>query len=194
MRIWTRMQTWTWTWTEGRRTGALARTVLPAALLLASCTTLQRAAEPVPPSRPAADEGMLVYTVGALAFEVPSSWQVRGDERHVEAQPPDATAKVDVRLLEQRFKSAAECASQAEVALTRGSAGLANVRRHPTTVAGRRALVQEADAGPWHGWAYAVCDGHVQYRIFVTGLSPVRPETLDAFRVLVSSAQLGGTP
>jgi hypothetical protein len=165
--------------------------MLPATLLLASCMTLQRAGEPVPPSRPAADEGMLVYTVGELAFEVPSGWPARGDERHVEAEPPDASAKVEVRLSEQRFKGPAECATHAEAALARGSAGLANVRRHPTTVAGRRALVQEADAGPWHGWAYAICDGHVQYRIFVTGLSPVRPETLDAFRVLISSAQIG---
>ncbi len=160
---------------------------------LSGCMVVQRVSEPTPPSRPAADEGMLIYTVGDFSFEVPKDWEAHGAAGHVEAHPPDGTAKIDVREMEHALQNEKECLAAAQSALARGSGGLTNVRRHSTTVAGRRAVIQEADAGAWHGWAYAVCEGGRQYRIFLTGATPVKPETLDAFRLLVSSAQLGGT-
>jgi hypothetical protein len=161
---------------------------------LSGCVVVERVGRPSLSSRPAADEGMLVYTVGALSFEVPADWEVRGDAKGIEARPADATAKIDVRMIERPFKKEAECSADAQQALARGSTGLTNVRRHPTTVARRSGVTQEADSGAWHGWAYALCDGTIQYRLFLTGVSPVKPETLEAFRLLVASAQLGGKP
>jgi hypothetical protein len=161
---------------------------------LAGCAVVERVGRASPSSRPAADEGMLFYTVGTLAFEVPADWEVRGDARGIEARPADGTAKIDVRQVERPFKKEAECTADAQQALARGSLGLTNVHRHATTIARRRAVTQEADAGAWHGWAYALCDGTIQYRVFLTGVSPIRPETLEAFRLLVASAQLESQP
>jgi len=88
----------------------------------------------------------------------------------------------------------AECLADAEAVLGRGAAGLTNARRHATSFAGRRGVTQEGDQGGWHGWAYAVCEGTTQYRIWFSGLSPMGPEALEAHRMLVASAQLGASP
>jgi hypothetical protein len=169
--------------------------VIPVLLaLLSGCVVVERQGMMSPSSRPAADEGMLVYAVGALSFEVPADWTVRGDANGIEARPQDGSAKIDVRRNGRPFEAEADCFADAQQSLARGSVALANVRRHPTTIARRRGVTQEADAGAWHGWAYALCDETVQYRLFLTGVSPVKPETLEAFRLLIASAQLGGQP
>ncbi len=176
-----------------RRGGGLAGLAL--ALALGGCGIIQeRAQEQGPQSRPAGDEGMLLFTVGRLSFEAPASWPARGDPRRVLLVSPQNDARIDAQLTDRTFKTDAECLAQAEDSLARGSAQLRNVRRHPTTLAGRKAVVQEADQDGWHGWAWAVCDRGEQYRIFFTGRSPLREEPLRASRLLSSSAVLATRP
>ena len=165
------------------------------ALLLAGCTVVhERAQERGPVSRPAGDEGMLLYTVGRLTFEAPAGWEARGDERHVLLVSARGDARIDAQLADRAFKDDTECLAQAEQSLARGAEKLQKVRRHPTTLAGRKALVQEADQQGWHGWAWAVCDGGEQYRVFFTGRSPLGEEALRASRLIPSSAVLSGRP
>ncbi len=147
-----------------------------------------------PASRPGGDEGMVIYSVGRLSFEAPADWEARGDGRHIEVRPADGRAVLDVKLSERAFGGEGACLRDAEDALARGSAGFFNVRRHSTTFAGRRAVTQEADQGSWHAWAYALCDGGAQYRVFFTGRSPLPEEDVTAWRMLVASAQMGGPP
>ncbi len=164
-------------------------------LALAGCNLIQeRAQEQGPQSRPAGDEGMLMFTVGRLSFEAPAAWPARGDPRRVLLVSPQNDARIDAQVSERPFKNDGECLAQAEDSLARGSGKLTNVRRHPTTLAGRKAVVQEADQDGWHGWAWAVCDGGEQYRIFFTGRSPMGEESLRASRLLSSSAVLTTKP
>jgi len=166
-----------------------------ALLLLCACTLVhQRAQEQGPQSSPAGDEGMLMFTVGRLSFEAPAAWEARGDPRHVLLESPTNDARIDALLSDRTFKDDAECLSHADELLSRGSGKLTNVRRHPTTLAGRKAIVQEADQGGWHGWAWAVCDGGEQYRVFFTGRSPLGEEALRASRLIPSSAVLVTRP
>ena len=172
---------------------------LASALLLASaaagCSLVhERAREPAPQARPAGDEGMLLYTVGRLTFEAPASWQARGDARRVQLVSPGNDARIDAELVERTFPDDRQCRAQAESSLTRGGARLTNVRRHPTTLAGRKAVVQEADQDRWHGWAWGLCDGGEQYRLFFTGVSPLSEPSLRVVRLLASSATLPGRP
>ena len=60
------------------------------------------------------------------------------------------------------------------------------------TDAGVPADTLEADEGGWHVWAYAACDGGMQYRIFFTAATPAAPDHLEAQRTLVASARIGG--
>ena len=173
------------------------RRVLFPALLLAvgGCTLVhQRAQERGPQARPAGDEGMLLYTVGRLTFEAPAGWQAQGDARRLQLLSPGNDARIDAQVMDRKFPDDAQCLSQAEGSLTRGGARLTNVRRHATTLAGRKAVVQEADQDGWHGWAWAACDGSEQYRVFFTGRSPLGEEALRASRLLPSSATLAGRP
>jgi hypothetical protein len=133
---------------------------------------------------------MLLFTVGRLSFEAPAAWQARGDAQHVLLVSPEGDARLDARRTDRTFADDRQCLSNAEEALARGVTRLKNVRRHPTTLAGRKALLQEADQDRWHGWAWAMCDAGEQYRIFFTGLSPVKEEALRAVRLLSSSASL----
>lgn len=176
----------------GQRTGGrAARAAAALALALAGCNIIhERAQESGPQSRPSGDEGMLLFTVGRLSFEAPADWQARGDPRRVLLVSPRNDGRIDAQLVDRTFKTDAECLAHAEGALARGSATLTNVRRHPTTLAGRKAVVQEADQDGWHGWAWAMCDGGEQYRIFFTGRSPLGEESLRASRLLSSSAVL----
>jgi hypothetical protein len=179
---------------RARRTGPhrrrLARLALAAGLLaLAGCAGLRAIVSP-PPSEPADRAGWLVYSVGGLRFDAPAGWSASGDARKLTLDAGGA-ARLDAWVVEARFDDGKACLAAAEEALQRGEERLARVRRHPTTVARRAALMQEADAGAWHGWAYAVCDGAVQYRLFFTGRSPIAPELLEAWRDLVKSARLG---
>jgi hypothetical protein len=153
---------------------------------------LQLACASGPQARPGGDEGMLLFTVGRLSFQAPAAWQARGDANHVVLVSPAGDARLDARRADRTFPDDRQCLSNAEEALARGGARLRNVRRHPTTLAGRRAVVQEADQDRWHGWAWALCDAGEQYRVFLTGLSPVREEALRAVRLLSSSAYLAG--
>jgi hypothetical protein len=137
---------------------------------------------------------MLMFTVGRLSFEAPAAWPARGDPRRVLLVSPQNDARIDAQVSERPFKNDGECLAQAEDSLARGSGKLTNVRRHPTTLAGRKAVVQEADQDGWHGWAWAVCDGGEQYRIFFTGRSPMGEESLRASRLLSSSAVLTTKP
>lgn len=172
----------------GKRSGFLL-------LALCACSLVhQRAEESGPQSRPAGDEGMLLFTVGRLSFEAPASWEATGDARHLLLVSPTNDGRVDAQVGEKTFKTDEECLVQAQEALSRGSAKLTNVRRHPTTFAGRKAVVQEADQAGWHGWAWAVCDGGEQYRLFFTGRSPMKEEAIRAVRLLSSSASLATGP
>lgn len=164
-------------------------------LALGACGLVhERAQESGPVSRPAGDEGMLMFTVGRLSFEAPADWPARGDPRRVLLLSPGNDGRIDAQVTERPFKNDGECLAQAEDQLVRGSAKLANVRRHATTFAGRKALVQEADQDGWHGWAWAMCDGGEQYRVFFTGRSPLSEELLRASRLLSSSAVLATKP
>lgn len=168
-----------------------------AAVLVALITTAsggcglvhERAREAGPQSRPG-DEGMLVYSVGRFSFQAPGHWSARGDPRHVFLASPGGEARIDAQVAERTFPDDARCLADAEQALVRGGARLTNVRRHPSTFAGRRAISQEADQDRWHGWAWAVCDGGEQFRLFFTGLSPLPQETLRVVRILASSATI----
>jgi hypothetical protein len=169
----------------------MRRTAVLAALApVAACVTLEPAQRPV--TRPSGDEGMLAYVVGRLSFEAPASWPATGDERRVRLTAPGGEARIEAEAVARTFPGQAECLADAEAVLARGSGGLANVRRHPTTFAGRRAVTQEADQGAWHGFAWAACDGAAQYRLWFGGLSPMGREVVEAQRVLQASAQIGG--
>ena len=166
-----------------------------ALLLLSGCAIVhERAQESAPQSRPAGDEGMLLYTVGRFTFEAPASWRARGDARHVVLVSPADDARIDAQVSDKAYPDDKSCLAQAEDALARGTARLTNVRRHSTTLAGRKAIVQEADQTGWHGWAWAVCDRGEQYRVFFTGRSPLNSESVRASRLLASSAVIAAVP
>ncbi len=173
-------------------TRPLRRAALLAALLpVAACqTTLEQAGRPV--TRPSGDEGMLVYLVGRLAFTAPADWKAAGDPSRVRLDAPRGDVRLEASVVQLAFADEKACLADAEAVLSRAEAGLANVRRHPSTFAGRRAVTQEADQGPWHGWAWAFCDGPRQYRVWFTGLSPMGREALEAQRILAASARLEG--
>ncbi|HET9554161.1 MAG TPA: hypothetical protein VFP50_14430 [Anaeromyxobacteraceae bacterium] len=170
--------------------GHLARLALAAGLVaLAGCASLRAVVSP-PPSEPSERAGWLVYTVGGLRFDAPAAWGASGDARRLTLDAGGST-RLQAWVVEARFDDAKACLAAAEEALQKGEERLARVRRHPTTLARRAAIMQEADAGGGHGWAYAVCDGAVQYRLFFSGPSPIPAELLEAWRELVKSARLG---
>jgi len=144
-------------------------------------------------TRPSATEGESVYAVGALSFEAPSAWRASGDERHVRLVAPGDDATVEASAQRDAGPDAS-CLAAAEAALARGAAGLSAVQRHPSTLAGRKAVAQEADQGAWHGWAWATCAGGVQYRLWFAGRSPLSREMLEVQRRLLASAELGAPP
>jgi len=162
----------------------------------AACTLVhERAAEPGPISRPGGEAGALLYTVGRLSFQAPAAWEAHGDPRRVSLASPDGAARIDAQLGDKTFPDDTACLAQAQDALAKGESKLANVRRHPTTVAGRKALVQEADdPRGWHGWAWALCDGGEQYRVFFTGRSPIDAQGLEVARLLPATATLATRP
>jgi hypothetical protein len=68
--------------TAGSRPRWRGGAVVLLALALSGCGILhERAQEQGPQSRPAGDEGMLLFTVGRLSFEAPAAWPARGDPR-----------------------------------------------------------------------------------------------------------------
>jgi len=157
------------------------------ALLAASCVRVG------PVSRPTPDGSARVYSVAGLDFEVPGSWRASGDPRKVKLTSPGGDALVEARATAVAGP-ADRCLEGAEEALERGAASLSDVRRHASTFAGRKAVVQEADQGGWHGWAWATCDRGEQYRVFLSGRTPVSREIIEVQRRLLATARLGGTP
>jgi hypothetical protein len=132
--------------------------------------------------------------VGRLTFLAPDTWEARGNERRLQLSHPQNQGRLDVQQVERKFKDEKECLAGAEESLAKGSTNLTNVRRHPSTFAKRRAVTQEADQGGWHGWAWALCDGGTQYRLFFAGRSPVPPDVLEGWRALTRSAAMTGEP
>lgn len=176
------------------RDGAVSLRARRAALLavaaLAGCGGLRTMLAPPPEALPGEKAGWLAYRVGGLRIEAPAGWVASGDASKVTLEAEGL--KLEARVVEGRFDDGKACLAAADEALRRGEERLTRVRRHTSTLAGRPAVVQEADAGGWHGWAYGVCDGPVQYRLFFTGRSPIPAEVLEAWRGVVASARLGG--
>lgn len=159
-----------------------------AGLALAACGQVVRVRASGPASRGAAG-GRTVYAVGKLTFPVDSAWQASGDARHLTASHPDDLARLDVLLAEKVASDEGACLKEAEAALERGAAGATGVRRHPTTLAGRKGAAVEADQGPWHVWALAVCDGGDQLRISYYGSTPLRDDVVGAWTAFVEGAR-----
>ena len=167
-----------------RRIGAGA---VMAALAVASCARVG------PVSRPSPDGAVRIYSVAGLSFEAPAAWSADGDPRKVKLASPGGEAVLEVRATAVAGP-VDDCLVGAGEALERGAASLSGVRRHGSTFAGKRAIAQEADQGGWHGWAWATCDRGEQYRVFLSGRSPVSRETIEVQRRLVATARLGGAP
>jgi hypothetical protein len=166
---------------------------IPLALLvLASCTLYHQRAEDRPVVGQAGPKGTLQYSVGHLSFLAPETWEARGDATNLHLAHPAGAGQLDAQQVEKPARDEAECLASAEDSLARGATKLTNVRRHASSFAGRRGVSQEADSGGWHGWAWAVCDGTTQYRVFFAGRSPVAPDVMDAWRTFTKSARLGG--
>jgi hypothetical protein len=161
------------------------------ALALSACGIVPRADDAPMRGEASGQRGMLQYTVGRLTFLAPDTWEARGGERRVRLVHPENQGRLDVQQVERAFKDEKDCLADAEQSLAKGSANLTNVRRHGSTFARRRALAQEADQGGWHGWAWAVCDGGRQYRLFFAGRAPVQKDVLEAWRALTKSAAMG---
>jgi hypothetical protein len=167
----------------------LARGALLALLSASACTLVHQRAEDRPMQGQASGQkGMLQYGVGRLTFVAPDGWEARGGERRVQLSHPDNQGKLDVQQVDRAFQDHKDCLANGDEALAKGVANLTNVRRHSSTFAGRRAISQEADQAGWHGWAWAVCDGGTQYRIFFAGRSPVPKDVIEAWRAFTKSA------
>lgn len=179
-----------------RPRGASIQARLAALALLAAsaagCAGLRALVSP-PVGTPTARPGWVAYPVGRLLLEVPAGWAPGGDDRRLTLDAGGA-ARLEAWVVEERFADGKACLGAAEEALARGEAQLSRVRRHATTLAGRPAVMQEADAGGWHGWAYAVCEGGEQHRLFFTGRSPIPGPLLEDWRDVVKAARLGGGP
>ncbi len=159
---------------------------------LAGCATLKDAFAPAPVGQPSGREGWLVYGLGSLRFEAPAAGHASGGERRMTLEAPDGRARLEVSYPEQRFADERACLAAADEKLRGQEGQLERSRRHPTRFGGVPAQTLEADEGGWHVWAYAACDGGVQYRIFFTAATPAAAEHLEAQRTLVSSARIGG--
>jgi hypothetical protein len=171
------------------------RRIVPIAVAvaaLAGCASLRELVSPPPKGDPSGRPGWLVYEVRGLRFEAPETWRASGGDGKVKLEAPDGGARLEASMAEGRYVDEKTCLAGVEDELRRGEAGLERVRRHPTTFAGKPGISQEADASGWHGWAFGICDGGVQYRVFFAGRSPLAPEVIDVYRTLVQSARVGG--
>ncbi len=180
---------------QRRRVSGKALRVFAIAVVLAlsACATLRNVFSPAPQGMPSGREGWLVYTAGDLRFEAPAAWSPSGDAVRITLEAPDGTGRLEARQMEDRYPTAEACLQSAEQTLRHNAEQLQRVRLHPTTVAGRRGVVLEADRGDQgHGWAWGVCDGGVQYRIFLSGGTPLPKDVLEVYRTLLSSVRIGG--
>jgi len=162
------------------------------ALGLAGCGGLKALVSPPPPSTPSERAGWLVYQLDGLRLEAPAGWSASGDAGRVSLETDGA--RLEAWAVEARFADQAACLAAAEESLQRGAERLTRVRRHTTSLAGHAALLQEADTGGWHGWAYAACRGARQYRVVFTGRSPIPTALLETWRDVVKGVRLGGGP
>lgn len=169
-----------------------APAALAAALALAGCATLRDAFAPAPAGKPSGREGWLVYELRDLRFEAPAGWRPSGGERRVALDAPDGKARLEITHPEKDFADERSCLAAADEKLAQQAGAFERARRHPTRFAGRPALTLEGDQGGWHVWAFAVCDGGVQYRVFFTAATPAPPEAIEAWRTLLESARVGG--
>ena len=182
---------------SGRAQGSGWLLPLAAGLALLASGCLSRVVlAPIEPARPDGQpggrEGWTAYLVGGeLRVEAPSAWSASGDPGRIRLDAA-GEARLEAWRVEGRFDDGKGCLAAAEATLERGEGQFAHVRRHPTTLAGRPAVVQEADVGGWHGWAYAVCAGGSQYRLVFTGRSPIGAPLLEAWREVVKGVRLGG--
>lgn len=175
-----------------RRTGRAARlAALALALALPACAGVRQALAPPPEGAPAGREGWLRYTVGQLRFDAPAGWNGAGGPSHLKLERPDGLARLEVSSPEAPLASAAACMADAEKLMKRGD-GMQRVRRHPTRFAGLRALALEGDQGGWQVWAWAACDGGVQYQVFLTARTPAPAEVVEVLRALTGGARVGG--
>lgn len=159
-----------------------------AALGPLGCASLRGAFQGPPPAEPAEREGWVAYRVADLRVEAPASWIASGDPRALVLDDPGGKAKIMVSVGDERFADAKACLAAGEASLARGADGLERVRRFPSKLGGRPAVVQEADQGAWHGWAWAVCDGGVQYRVFFTAVSTAAPEVMEVHKAVLGAS------
>jgi hypothetical protein len=162
------------------------------AVSLSACAGLREALAPAPEGKPSGRDGWLVYELRDLRFQAPATWRPAGGERRVALESPDGRARLEVSHPEREFVDGKACLAEADRKLRQQAGAFERVRRHPTRFAGRAAQTLEGDQGGWHVWAYAVCDGGVQYRVFFAAASPMPPEAIEAYRALVESARIGG--
>ncbi len=166
----------------------LAAVLLAAVLLGAGCAQVVRVKATGPVGQGGEGAGAR-YLVDKLSFEIPESWTPSGDARRLTAVQPDGLGRLDVQRAERTFSGEAECLSQARAALEKGTSQATDVRLHPTTFAGRKGIATEGDQGGWHGWAWGICDGPVQYRVSFWGATPLREDVLAAWTGLSASAR-----
>jgi hypothetical protein len=172
-----------------RRVGLLV--LVAGASASAGCAGLRAAMSTAPEGVPSGREGWLRYTVGQLQVEAPAEWARSGTERRLRLDRPDGTARLEVSTPAAPFASEAACLADAAQVMKRGE-GMQRVRSHPTKLAGRRAVGLEGDQGGWHVWAWAACDGGVQYQVFLTARTPAPADVVEVNRALVSGARIGG--
>jgi len=162
------------------------------AVALCACAGIRDALAPAPVGKPSGRAGWLVYELRELRFEVPATWHPSGGERRVAFESPDEMARLEASHPERELVDERACLAEADEKLRQQAGAFERARRHPTRVAGHPAQALEGDQGGWHVWAFAICDGGVQYRLFFTAASPASPEALEAYRALVETARIGG--
>jgi hypothetical protein len=170
--------------------GRLALALLAAGALLA-CAGVREALSPAPEGVPSGRDGWLRYAVGELRFEAPDGWARSGGPRHLTLERPDGSARLEVSTPEAPFAGEAACLADAAQVL-KGGAKMERVRQHPTRFGGVRALHLEGDQNGWHVWAWAACDGGVQYQVFLTARSPAPADVVETYRALTGGARVGG--
>ncbi|HEX9049799.1 MAG TPA: hypothetical protein VF841_04635 [Anaeromyxobacter sp.] len=163
-----------------------------ALLVLAGCATVRDVLAPAPVGKPSGRDGWLVYQVASLRFEAPATWHASGGERRIALESPDGRARLEVSYPETPFPDERTCLAAADEKLREQAAQLERARRHATRFGGVAAQTLEADERGWHVWAYAACDGGVQYRVFFTAATPAAADPLEAQRTLVATARIGG--
>jgi len=162
------------------------------ALAASGCATIRDAFAPAPVGKPAGRAGWLAYPLRELTVEVPAGWTASGGERRMTLAAPGGNASLEVSYPEQDYADEKACLAAADEKLAQQQGALDRARRHPTRIAGRSGHALEGDQGGWHVWAWAVCDGGVQYRLFFTAATPASAEAIEVSRALVSSARIGG--